>query len=450
VIKALQDNNVDVTSTAQEFNLSYGINKPIDVTANFKILQDLNLPDLSTITVEKRAILDEVVEFHVEDQFKKYIKFQSAELRPTDENYQIKPNDKIIITTRVFCNDKEVMLKKEKLLPIKLTILEPNEGEDEDQLFIGRKLGETVEQRVKVPESDKNRAIAGKEVVQKYKIEEVLEYVPIPVDKYIDDMGDPQIKTPDDLKAFIREGVLIELEKDELYNRIYELIKKIAEHTEIAIRNSELESTFLNIVKNNRKFGIKPPTDLSFIYDENKLMLPENILFLPYRNQAIYEIQETYIARHVARKQNFPITDEDVKDFVIKFLKSQGSEINDEIVDSQLNLIKNNKNSYNLMEDAILRDKAIAWLLDHVNIVELSPEETLARSDEMRNASEKYKQKLLEAINKKKSDEETSKANNDQKLNMENETSDSPIEKDGEENPPSPQEESTPSNEKEE
>jgi FKBP-type peptidyl-prolyl cis-trans isomerase (trigger factor) len=450
VIKALQDNNVDVISAAQDFNLTYGVNKPIDVTANFIISQDLKLPDLSTITVEKRAILDDEVEFYVEEHYKKFIKDNSAEVRLADENYQIKPNDIITVTTRIFRNDKEVMQKKEELHPKIYIMPEKKENESFYNLFVGHKPGETVEERAKFSESFKNRAIAGKEVVLKHKIEEVNEYVPIPVDKYIDDLGDPQIKTPDDIKAFIRQGVLIELEKNEYSYIIKKFIKKIIDQTEIAISYSDLESAFRNVIKRYPEFNNIPLTDLSFLRDENKLMLPEYNFFLPFINKAINEIHETYIIRHVVRKQNFSITDEDIKDVAKNLLKSEGSETSDEMVVNKVNAIMNDKELYSMVEDVILKEKAIAWLLARVTIVKLSVEETLARREERRNANEKYKQEFLEANKRQKSDEETSKTNDDQKLNMENETSDSPIEKGGEENPPSPQEESTPSNEPEE
>jgi trigger factor len=376
VEKALKDNNIAILSPLRNPKLTYGKEQPINFSAEFDSQASFELPDLSQIRLEVPSILEELVSQDADLAFENYLEAHSAVYKMAPPEHVIAENDRVSFEEAIFHNGKEVKRKKSEQRPHVYTVKKMGDYDIYHDSLLGHKVGDVVEVKHKMPANYKNRAIAGKEVSVRFKIISVLEYTRIPVETYVNELGDQDIKTPEDLRRQFINGIRTKLEDRVDKDKRDMLIDKIAENGEVPIPGPFLQTFYAQIMaacdiseSNVRNLmgafmseGELPPDIPKFVRDMKKL--------------GLRRAREHQIMQKVISDQGLEVTDGEVDEYLRKIIIKQYPKADEDKIDALRTHTLANPESKEQAQNNILWEKAYQWLLDRVQVVVLSDDET--------------------------------------------------------------------------
>jgi trigger factor len=368
--------NVKVLSGYKNIQTEYGLGKPLQFSAEIDVVPEVTLPDMSSITVERAAPLPGKIEESVQEAFRKYVELNSAEIKQAPEGYELKVMDRVTLTHKVFvAGNEQKPIRSEG--PVLQVISDGEGGPGFYQFLVGRKVGDVVELAHDVPETDSDKRMAGKRVIQRFTILGAGEFVRLPIETHLEDLGDSEVKTPEDLRRAIRrkaEENMLEETEGQVQSMI---IREILRKTDVPVPKSYLERAFRACLQ--EKSG-SPPRDVSFIHDAEKMARPEYRKMRLILQLALREAQRKFILAQVAQDQHIEVGDDDIRRFVrgaARFSEDPDAEAAQ--VEKTLADVKADQQQHELLLDKLLQRKVFDWLEENVNIVQLTEEETLRR-----------------------------------------------------------------------
>jgi FKBP-type peptidyl-prolyl cis-trans isomerase (trigger factor) len=353
--------------------------------------------------VEEPYLPDSIVEEEVEKSFDYYVKYHSGILQQGTPDHEIGINDEVTFVERIFYNGKEVFRKRAEATEQKFVINNYPEYEDWNNIFIGHKLNEEYDVKFTMPASDSNRTIAGKEVTKRIKILALKEYVSIPIETFLDDLGQEDMLTVDLFKEKIRKDTkakkLLKIQDEVQKNAL----TKIVNHCDVYISKSMLEKQFMAECK---KYGFDQIEDLvnnkgfAFLHDDELLSTSPSRTLLQLKQLSIMHIKESSVIGKIIETEKFDITDQDVTDYLKDVIRSQSGQLDEQLLQQHIANIFENPDELKQIKWRISGEKAYAWILSHVNVVHLTEEETLQRIKEEREGILNAQRAYLERAQK--------------------------------------------------
>ncbi|MDR2405435.1 MAG: hypothetical protein LBE27_03595 [Deltaproteobacteria bacterium] len=384
ISQLLVDNKISSLSAAQNLKIDFAIDKPLEISADFEILQQITLPDLSQITIDKPAILSSQLEGLVEAGFNDYVRANCGVFKQAEPDYQIQLNDEVTYVAKLFLRDKEVMQKKKDTEPKKYRLQESKKYKQVNELFLGHKVGDVVEEQKDIESSNPNRAIAGKRVTYKFTILEISKYEAITIEQYLDDLGDPILKTVDDIKNVLRKNLLPDFESLVEAEMRTELLAKLSKALDLKISKLVLEARFMSLIKNTPFYEQLRGKKLDFLHDPAIMSREPYVVLRPTLDRATMDIHESTIISHVVDLEKLTITKDDLREFLKLTLQANGYDYSDAAVERSLKIVTKDSGFMSNANDVIYKSKGYQWLFERVHINELTEEETEKKYEELR------------------------------------------------------------------
>jgi trigger factor len=325
---------------------------PLIYEATVQVRPEVKLGSLEGITIEKKNT--KVKKSDVEDEIKR-IQESQAKLKVVKER-TTKEGDFVIIDSEGYVNGKVIKGSKfEK----QLIQLGKNTIPEISKQLLDCSPGDEKEVKVIIPEDDKNKDMAGKEVTYKVKIHEIKEKeLPRLNDDFAKIVGN--YKSLDELKKNIKENLEKKAETMSKDNYEYELLEKVASVCKVEIPEVLIKREIDYMMKNLESDLKSKNISLKDYYKTIKV--DEKKLREEYRSTAEQRIKKELILDKIAKEEKIEVDDKEIKEKI--------NDIAKEIKQDPLKVEATFKKNDNIdgLKERIKRERIIDLLSKKINI----------------------------------------------------------------------------------
>ncbi len=194
-----------------------------------------------------------------------------------------------------------------------------------EENIIGMEAGEVKKEvRIKVPVNNKNKEIAGKEMVFQIKLKSVFKMeIPELSDEFAISLG--KFKNLQELKSNIQKGIEEEKKEGEKQRKRAEILNKISEKTEIEIPTILIEKEQKTLII-NLKEQVKNKLNLAFEDYLKQIKKTEQEVLDSLNQEAEKRVKQVLILKKIAEQEKIDVSEQEVKEEADKMLKQYQDE----------------------------------------------------------------------------------------------------------------------------
>ncbi|MDR2422406.1 MAG: trigger factor [Deltaproteobacteria bacterium] len=361
IYAGIHDHELEPISFPAIESLSIVEGEPIACVASFDLYPTFDLPDLSDISLFKRAVSvsDEEIENVLED-----LRQRQATILTVEEDRPATNGDIVEIGFQIYHNDKPVQVKKDEKATFTFTLGEERKFYPEVVAAVaGMKKGEVKDVTVRMPPYSPMKNIAGKFVIFKITLNAVrVKELPALDDEFAKDTGFPDVVDLQSLKAFIVKEVTDNKEEDSLQELHVRLLGKIIERVDVEVPESLLLAEARASVENFKK-------NVSMRYggaiDPNLFLTPQQFELL--RKEAEISLKRSLIINKVRTEQEIVSSEKELDEALaeLSYVTGQPIEVIKKFYDEGSDNLQSCKNK-------IENRKAFEFLRSQVKIAESS------------------------------------------------------------------------------
>ncbi|GBD39338.1 Trigger factor [bacterium HR37] len=323
-------------------------------TAVFEIIPEFEVKDYIGIELKKERyeVKDEDIE-RVINQLRE----QSAEAKPLEEEREVRKGDYVIVDYKGVLDGKPIPeLTKEG---VQLLVGEGRLIPEFEENILGMRKGEEKEFEVTYPEDFHIKEVAGKTVRFRLKVKDVFQRIlPQLDDEFAKDLGQENVEA---LRKKIKEDLEKRLEEEAKSKLKEELITALLERTSFDVPPTLVESEIAHLkrefVLSFQRHGLEvPPLNEDM---ENS-----------FRQRALRNVKASLILGAIAKKEGIKVEEKELNNRLMEIARAY------EVPFERVRELYEKNNMIPALEERILEEKVLDFLLEKAKIEEVSPKQT--------------------------------------------------------------------------
>jgi trigger factor len=391
VVKALKNLEIEpATSPMVEKGLDIKEGQDLIVKVVFEVYPDIELPDFSTITIERPQL--KVTEEQIEKKIT-YFRQQLVTVKQAEPDHIIAPGDLVTIDLKVPKGDEFVTLKEfdrprppenrgKSKKPPRRPDPKPDKSENWTrfeagqealvtnlgQSLLGHKTGDVYDLAGTFSPNFSLKSLANKEMIIKIEIIDIsVQQLPESDDDFVADLNIPEILTLEDLKKVIRNSLDIENQqylRKIFISQIYNKIDSTTTLDPIPPKLLELEIDRL-IIDLRQRTQQKNTRELK---DSAEIWLKNQDLRQRFRSSAIINLKFECVRNKLIKLNNIIVTHQETNDYI-----EQVSKYAEALPDKELYTSEYKEQ----LATQLRSNKVIDFILSNVNYVDLPENESI-------------------------------------------------------------------------
>lgn len=235
--------------------------------------------------------------------------------------------------------------------------------------IVGMNPGDTKELQLQFPEEYPQEDLAGKDVIFTITLKELKEKeLPELDDDFAQDASKDEYQTLAELREALETRFNKEAEEKTKNNQEQAILNELLKHIEVELPETLIDRELTYILNQTALQLQNQGIDIKQLFNQNTIpMFKERS-----RPDAIDRIKRTLALGEVAKQESIQVTPEEVSAKITELLDEVSEQERRNLDEDRLRTV---------IEDDLLREKVVDWLIEHTNI-ELVPEGSLAKPDE--------------------------------------------------------------------